>query len=129
MGLPRTDWLPFREECEAAFKEADPEHTLMQDRAARFTSAIQRASQTYVLWGARKDPKSRALDPRLQEVIRKRRETLRQLRSGIPGSKERWVEAKLHAARTERGVSQVLSGNPRKKSSTSRPAWARPPDC
>ena len=106
-AFPRANWLAFREECEVAFAEADPEHSTVQDRAARFTAVIQRASRKHIPRGARKDPKPWALDPRLQEAEGKRREALRQLRAGVPGSKERWVEAKQHAARLEREVSQA----------------------
>ena len=105
--FPWVDWLAFREECEAAFAGADPEHTFVQDRTARFISVIQRARVRHIPRGARKDPKPWSLDLRLQEAVRKRREALNQLRNGAPSSKERWVEAKQHAARIKREVSEA----------------------
>ena len=43
-ALTRAVWLAFWKECETAFAEADPEHTPMQDRAARFMAVIQQGS-------------------------------------------------------------------------------------
>ena len=100
-SFPRADWLAFQEECKAAFMEADPEHTPVQDCATPFTAVIQRSSLRHVPQGARRDPKPWALDARLQEAIGKRWEALRQLHAGVPGSKECWVEAKQHAAGIE----------------------------
>ena len=93
--------MAFRGECEVALAEADPEHTPVQASAAPFTAVIQLASRKHVPRGARKDPTPWALGPRLQEAIGKRRGVLRHLRAGVPGSKERWVEAKQHAAKIE----------------------------
>ena len=80
----------------------------MQELAFRLTQVIQKASQRHVPREARKDARPWVLDPDLQEAINERREARRQLRDGVPGSKERWVQAKQRAAKLERDTSQAL---------------------
>ena len=65
------------------------------------TSAIR-----HIPRGARADPRPWALDPELQEAVLARRTAREDLRGGDPGSRERWIAAKRHAAEVEHRVSR-----------------------
>ena len=105
-SFKKAAWLAFHDECEAAFEEAGPEHESAQELATRFHQVLYQASVHHIPRGARARTKPWALDPELEEAIEDRRAARRDMRSGDPSTKERWLEAKRRAASVERRVSQ-----------------------
>ena len=103
----RADWPAFQRACEAAFEEADLEHLSVEEQANLFTRTVQETSKVFIPRGARPGPKPWKLDPAVQEAARERQAARRELRAGVPGSKERWVTAKQRAAKAEREASQA----------------------
>ena len=105
-SFKKAAWTAFRDECEAAFLEAGPEHESVQELATRFHEVLRRAGIHHVPRGARADAKPWALDPELKEAVKARRTARRDMKSGDTSAKVRWVEAKRRAASIERRVSQ-----------------------
>lgn len=101
----KADWRAFQEECEAALTEAAPASSV-QAAASRLTGVIKEAAVRHIPRGARADPKPWGLHPEFQEAIRVRKEARKEVKENVPGSRERWIEAKRKAAEIEEKVSR-----------------------
>ena len=103
----KADWANWVEHCENALTEAVPETASTQDLCTRLTTVLQQASSRFIPRGARSDPKPWALDPELVEAAEERKAARERVREDDPDSKQRWIQAKKHAAEVESRVSRA----------------------
>ena len=102
----KAEWAAFRDDCERALTEPGPQPPTAQRLADRFEEVLRTSTVRHIPRGARADPRPWALDPELQEAVLARRTAREDLRGGDPGSRERWIAAKRHAAEVKHRVSR-----------------------
>ena len=102
----KAEWAAFRDDCERALAEPGPQPPTAQRLTDRFEEVLRTSAIRHIPRGARADPRPWALDPELQEAVLARRTAREDLRGGDPGSPERWIAAKRHAAEVEHRVSR-----------------------
>ena len=105
-AFKKADWPAWSAACETALTDPLPPDSTAQHRCARLTAALQSASARFIPRGARADAKPWAADREVERAIADRRAAQRQVDPADPGTVQRFIEARRHAAEVEARVSR-----------------------